>query len=82
METLGDDLVLLAIVPNGVIGAAAKLQYGLSGSELVRFAALRRAGVERGRIVVLNQAPTGDVLLDEAAGEHARSAGREGVGRP
>jgi Golgi phosphoprotein 3 (GPP34) len=66
METLGDDLVLLAILPNGVIGAAAKLQYGLSGSELVRLTALRRIGIERGEIVVLDQAPTGDVLLDEA----------------
>ena len=66
METLGDDLVLLAIRPNGVIGAAAKLQYGLSGSELVRLAALRRIDIERGRIVVLDEAPTDDVLLDEA----------------
>jgi Golgi phosphoprotein 3 (GPP34) len=66
METLGDDLVLLAILPNGVIGAAAKLQYGLSGSELVRLTALRRIGIERGEIVVLDQAPAGDVLLDEA----------------
>lgn len=66
METLGDDLVLLSILPNGVIGAAAKLQYGLSGSELVRLAALRRVGIEHGRIIVLDQAPTGDVLLDEA----------------
>jgi hypothetical protein len=65
METLGDDLVLLAIRPNGVIGAA-KLQYGLSGSELVRLAALSRVDIQRGRIVVLDEAPTGDVLLDEA----------------
>ena len=66
METLGDDLVLLAIRPNGVIAAAAKLQYALSGSELVRLAALRRVSVERGMIVVLDRAPTGDVLLDRA----------------
>ena len=66
METLGDDLVLLAIRPNGVISVAAKLRYGLSGSELVRLAALRRVGIERGRIVVLDEAPTGDVFLDEA----------------
>ena len=68
METLGDDLVLLAIRPNGVIAAAAKLQYALSGSELVRLAALRRVSVERGRIVVLDEPPTGDALLDEALG--------------
>ena len=66
METLGDDLVLLTIRPNGVIAAAAKLQYALSGSELVRLAALGRVGIERGRIVVLDKAPTGDLLLDEA----------------
>lgn len=66
METLGDDLVLLAIRPNGVIAAAAKLQYALSGSELVRLAALGRVGIEQGRIVVLDKAPTGDLLLDEA----------------
>ncbi len=66
METLGDDLVLLAILPNGVIGAAPKLRFGLSGSELIRLAALRRVGIERDRIVVLDQAPTGDVFLDEA----------------
>jgi len=66
METLGDDLVLLAIRPNGVIAAAARLRYGLSGSELVRLAALRRVTIERGRIVVLDAAPTGDALLDEA----------------
>ena len=66
METLGDDLVLLSILPNGVIGTAAKLRFGLSGSELVRLAALRRVGIERDQIVVLDQAPTGDVFLDEA----------------
>ncbi len=66
METLGNDLVLLSILPSGVIGTAAKLRFGLSGSELVRLAALRRVGVERDQIVVLDQAPTGDVLLDEA----------------
>ena len=74
METLGDDLVLLAIRPNGVIAAAAKLRYGLSGSELVRLAALGRVGIERGRIVVLDQAPTGDVLLDQALADMANRA--------
>jgi hypothetical protein len=66
MDTLGDDLVLLAIRQNGVIAPAATLQYGLSGSELVRLAALRRVDIEDGRIVVLDKAPTGDALLDEA----------------
>jgi hypothetical protein len=75
VETLGDDLVLLSIRPNGVIVTATKLQYGLSGSELVRLAALRRVDIERGRIVVLNEAATGDVLLNEALA--SMSAGRQ-----
>lgn len=66
METLGDDLVLLSIRSDGVIGTAAKLRFGLSGTELVRLAALRRVEIERGRIVILDETPTGDVLLDEA----------------
>ena len=66
MDTLGDDLVLLAIRQNGVIAPAATLRYGLSGSELVRLAALRRVDIDNGRIVVLDKAPTGDALLDEA----------------
>jgi hypothetical protein len=66
METLGDDLVLLSIRPNGVIGTAAKLRFGLSGTELVRLAALRRVDIDGGRIIILDEAPTGDLLLDEA----------------
>jgi hypothetical protein len=66
METLGDDLILLAIRPSGAIAALGMLKYGLSGSELVRLAALRRIDIENGRITVLDTASTGDVLLDEA----------------
>jgi len=66
VETLGDDLVLLAIRPNGVIAEPGMLRYGLAGSELVRLAALGRVDIQHGRIVVLESAPTGDVLLDEA----------------
>ena len=66
MESLGDDLVLLAIRPNGVIAVAATLRYGLSGSELVSLAALRRVDIEQGHMVVLDDATTGDALLDEA----------------
>jgi hypothetical protein len=42
METLGEDLLLLAVRPDGKLGASAKLRFGLSGSELVRLAAARR----------------------------------------
>ena len=66
VETLGEDLLLLAIRPNGTLGVAQKLRFGLSGSELVRLAAARRVDIERGRIVVLDTAPTGDPLLDAA----------------
>jgi hypothetical protein len=66
METLGNDLVLLSIRSNGVIGTAAKLGFGLSGSELVRLTALGQVEVEGGQIVIRDAAPTGDVLLDEA----------------
>jgi hypothetical protein len=66
METLAEDLLLLAVRPNGKLGAAPKLRFGLSGSELVRLAAARRVDIARGRIVVLDAAPTGDDLLDAA----------------
>ena len=66
METLGDDLVLLSILRNGVIGTAAKLRFGLSGSELVRLTALRRINITSGRIIIVDKAPTGDALLDKA----------------
>jgi hypothetical protein len=45
METLGEDLLLLAVRPNGKLGATAKLRFGLSGSELVRLVAARRVDV-------------------------------------
>jgi Golgi phosphoprotein 3 (GPP34) len=66
METLSDDLLLLSIRSDGAIGTAAKLRFGLSGAELVRLAALRRVDIERGRIIILDETPTGDALLDEA----------------
>jgi hypothetical protein len=66
METLGEDLILLAVRPNGTLAAAHELRFGLAGSELVRLAAARRVDVVRGRIAVLDPAPTGDRLLDAA----------------
>src|SRR5438128_703991 len=76
METLGEDLVLLAIRPNGTLGMAAKLRFGVSGSELVRLAAARRVDIAHGRIVVLDVAPTGDALLD-AALQSMQGGGRQ-----
>jgi Golgi phosphoprotein 3 (GPP34) len=66
METLGEDLLLLAVRPNGTLGLAAKLRFALSGSELVRLAAARRVDIVRGRIAILDATPTGDALLDAA----------------
>jgi hypothetical protein len=66
METLGEDLLLLAVRPNGTLGVAPKLRFALSGAELVRLAAARRVDIVRGRIVILDATPTGDALLDEA----------------
>src|SRR3984957_9949307 len=56
METLGNDLILLSIRPSGVIGTAAKLGFGLSGSELVGLTALGRGEVEGGQIVIHDEA--------------------------
>ncbi|MFC4034301.1 GPP34 family phosphoprotein [Streptomyces polygonati] len=66
METLGEDILLLAIRPNGTIGASAEMRFALSGSELVRLAGERRIEIVKDRIVVLDSAPTGDALLDAA----------------
>ena len=66
MDELGDDLLLLAVRPDGTLALSPKLRFGLSGAELVRLAAARRVDIVRGRIAVLDTAPTGDPLLDEA----------------
>lgn len=66
MDELGDDLLLLAVRPDGTLTTPPKLRFGLSGSELVRLAAARRVDIVRGRIAILDTAPTGDALLDEA----------------
>ena len=66
MRTLGEDIVLLAIRPDGKLSVAEKLRFAVAGSELVRLAAERRVDVVDGRIEVLDRTPTGDVLLDAA----------------
>ncbi|MFI5068213.1 MAG: GPP34 family phosphoprotein, partial [Streptosporangiales bacterium] len=67
MDTLGEDLVLLAIRPgNGKIAARERLGYGLRGSELVRLAASGRVGITGDRIVVRRGGPAGDERLDAA----------------
>lgn len=76
METLGEDILLLAVKPGGTIACADKLKYALSGSELVRLAALGRVDIVDGRIVVRDDAVTGDAELDLAL------AGLAAGGRP
>ena len=66
MDELSEDLLLLAARPDGALPILPKLRFGIAGSELVRLAAARRVDIARGRIVVLDTAPTGDPLLDEA----------------
>jgi Golgi phosphoprotein 3 (GPP34) len=74
VDTLGEDLVLLAIEPDrGTIAARNRLPYGLRGSELVRLAASGRVGITSNRIVVLDDGPTGDERLDAALANLAGS---------
>ena len=76
MDELCDDLLLLAVRPDGTLALPAHLRFGISGAELVRLAAARRVDIERGRIVVLDTTPTGDGLLDAALASMA--GGRRG----
>ena len=87
MDTLGEDLMLLAIRPDdGVIAARQRLPYGLRGSELVRLAAGGRVEITKGRIVVLDASPAGDDRLDEALASLVRGRrppqAKAWVGRP
>ena len=76
MDELCDDLLLLAVRPDGTLALPAHLRFGMSGAELVRLAAARRVDIERGRIVVLDTTPTGDGLLDAALA--SMTGGRRG----
>lgn len=76
MDELGDDLLLLAARPDGTLPLPFNLRLGLSGAELVRLAAVRRVDIVQGRIVILDTAPTGDPLLDEALA--SMTVGRRG----
>ncbi len=66
MHELGQDLLLIAVNPDGTLVLPVKLRYGLAGSELVRLAAARRVDIVRGRIVIRNSERTSDPLLDDA----------------
>lgn len=67
MESVGEDVLLLAIKPDGRLGTTT-LRFALAGSELVRLAARRQVDVVKDRIIVLDPRPTGDPELDLALG--------------
>ena len=78
METLGEDLVLLALRPNGTMHAQQKLRFAVAESELLRLAALGRVEIVAGRVFLLDVTTTGHPLLDEAL----LDLGRRGGGEP
>jgi hypothetical protein len=65
LHSLGEDLLLLSVTPNGAIGVA-RITIGLAGSELVRLAAAGRVEVVDGQVIVRSAAWTGDPDLDRA----------------
>ena len=87
VETLGADLVLLAVQPDGrVVGGGHRLAFSLMGSELVRLAVGGKVDIADGRIVVRDAAPTGDAQLDQALQSLVRAprppAAKAWVGSP
>ncbi|HEY3907116.1 MAG TPA: GPP34 family phosphoprotein [Streptosporangiaceae bacterium] len=68
MDTLGDDLLLLAIDPKrGRVRAVHLVRYGLMGAELIRLVASELVLIKDGRLVVAEPATaTGDLQLDTA----------------
>jgi Golgi phosphoprotein 3 GPP34 len=82
LDALGEDLLLLAIKPNGTVGSAAKIDYGLMASELVRLAAVGRADIVGDRIIVRSASPTGDPELDGALGNAGAHASGGAGGHP
>ena len=66
MQTLGEDIVLLAIRPDGRLSQWDKLRFALSGSELVRLVAARRIDLVDKRITVVDPSPPQDPFLAAA----------------
>jgi hypothetical protein len=66
LAALGEDLLLLAVKPNNVIGPNPRIASGLIGSQLIRLAAAGRVEIAGDRILVRSRAPTGDTELDGA----------------
>ena len=79
VDTLGEDLVLLAIEPDrGTIAARNRLPYGLRGPELVRLAASGRIGITGNRIVVLDDAARAAAREAAATTDGARARASAG----
>ena len=78
MDTLSDDLLLLAIDPNrGRVRAVHLVRYGLMGAELIRLVASELVLIKDGRLVVAESASaTGDLQLDTALASIANSASK------
>lgn len=77
MDTLSDDLTLLALDPDrGRIREPWLVKYGLAGSELIRLVARGLVKIDGGRLVAPVSTTTGDALLDVALASIA------GAGRP
>jgi len=76
LDTLGDDLVLLSVSPEGKLATAQQIGFGLMGSELVRLAAAGRLTITAGRVAVIDPSPCPDPMLDAALASLA-SSGRE-----
>jgi len=66
MQTLGEDIVLLAIRPDGRLSNWDKLRFALSGSELVRLVAARKVELFDKRIAVVDPSPPEDPFLAAA----------------
>jgi hypothetical protein len=73
LDSLGDDLVLLSVSPDGKITTAQQLGFALMGSELVRLAAAGRITISGGRVDVTDSSPGQDPFLDEALASLAGS---------
>jgi hypothetical protein len=64
LDSLGEDLVLLSVSPDGKVTTAQQIGFGLMGSELVRLAAAGRITITGGRVDVGDHSPGPGPFLD------------------
>lgn len=86
MDTLGDDLILLAIGPDGGrVRQADTVRYGVAGSELVRLVAKGLVKIDGGRLIAVETASGGAATASSATGDlelDAALASIAGRGKP